>query len=68
MKRSLTRMYGYRLFRPGYSAPYSRTRNIMFEGCLVWFMAERTRTITFEARLFCFLLIERGILHLMRAK
>ena len=54
-------------FRPGYSASYSRTRNITFEECLFglwlkereilqfearlfWFMAYRTRNITFEVR------------------
>ena len=27
------------LFRPGYLAPYSRMRNIIFEACLFWLMA-----------------------------
>ena len=25
-------------FRPGYLAPYSRMRKIIFEACLFWFM------------------------------
>ena len=67
----LKRFFGYRSFRPGYLAPISRTRNIIFEARLFCFMAWRTRNITFEAHLFVclfFLVIERGILHLKRAK
>ena len=67
----LKRFFGHRSFRPGYLAPISRTRNIIFEARLFCFMAWRTRNITFEAHLFVclfFLVIERGILHLKRAK
>ena len=67
----LKRFFGYRSFRPGYLASISRTRNIIFEARLFCFMAWRTRNITFEAHLFVclfFLVIERGILLLKRAK
>ena len=54
----LKRFFGYRSFRPGYLAPISRTRNIIFEARLFCFMAWRSRNITFEAHLFvCFFLL-----------
>ena len=54
-------------FRHGYLATYFRTRNIIFEACLFWFIAYMTRYITFEARLFGLRFRERGI-YLERAK
>ena len=38
-----------RSFRPCYLAPYFRTRNVIIAACLFWFVAWRTRNITFEA-------------------
>ena len=35
----VTGHFASKSFRPGYFAPYLRTRKIIFEACLFWFMA-----------------------------
>ena len=39
-----------RSLRPGYLAPFSKTRNIIFEACVFGSLAYTTKNITFEAR------------------
>ena len=53
----------------GHSAPVFRTRNITFEGRLLWFMSYRTRNITviWSALVLAYGL-EQGLLSLERAK
>ena len=39
-----------RSFLPGYLAPFFKTRNVKFEVHLFFFMAYRSRNMTFKAR------------------
>ena len=47
-----------RSFRPGYLAPYFRTRNVTIEARLYCFMAYRSTNMTFEA---CLMTHKRGL-------